>query len=281
MSSAPLTLLDGAMGTALGARGLRLDPPRWSAHALIDAPEAIAEVHAAYAQAGATVHTANTFRTTARAWGPGWAQAAAQAVAITRRSVPAGHRVAASLAPVEDCYSPSASPVEADALHAALAEVLAAAGPDLLLCETFPHLGEAQAAVRAALATGLPVWLSLSPGPGAPLLSPAEVERGAAAALDAGVAAVLVNCSPPDATLAYVEALVRAARSHPGAPIGAYANAGPIGGPWGWGAAGGPEAYAGWAARWSAAGATLIGGCCGTSPATIQALRDRLAPLSP
>lgn len=281
MPAAPLTLLDGAMGTELGARGLRLDPPRWSAHALIDAPDVISAVHAAYAEAGATVHTANTFRTTATAWGPGWQRAAAAAIALARRSVPAGHRVAASLAPVADCYSPEASPAEADVLHAALAEALAEAGPDLLLCETFPHLGEAQAAVRAARATGLPVWLSLTPGPGAPLLSPAEVERGAAAALDAGATAVLVNCCPPDTTHRYVEALARAARPHPAAAIGAFANAGPIGGPWGWGAAGGPSAYADQAARWVEAGATLIGGCCGTSPATIRALRARLGPLSP
>jgi hypothetical protein len=125
MPAAPLTLLDGAMGTELGARGLRLDPPRWSAHALIDAPDVISAVHAAYTEAGATVHTANTFRTTATAWGPGWQRAAAAAIALARASVPAGHRVAASLAPVADCYSPEASPAEADVLHAALAEALA------------------------------------------------------------------------------------------------------------------------------------------------------------
>lgn len=273
-----LTLLDGALGTVLGERGLRLDPPRWSAHALVDAPDAIAEVHAAYAAVGATVHTANTFRTTPRAWGPGWQRAARNAVRLARGSVPPDHQVAASLAPVADCYSPEASPPDAAALHAEVAQVVAEAGADLILCETFAHPAEALAAVRAAQATGLPVWLSLSPGPDGQLMMPAALGAAAAAALDMGVQAVLVNCSPPDRTLAYVRALAAAARSHPAAQVGAYANGGAIGGAFGWGAATGPAAYTALAAGWVDAGATLIGGCCGTAPDTIAALRARLCP---
>ena len=56
-----ITLLDGPMGTELAARGVMTELPLWSAAAIDAAPEVIAAIHRDYADAGATVHTANTF----------------------------------------------------------------------------------------------------------------------------------------------------------------------------------------------------------------------------
>ena len=59
-------LLDGATGTELERRGYAAGLPLWSTHALLDAPDAVAEIHADYARAGADILTANTFRTQRR-----------------------------------------------------------------------------------------------------------------------------------------------------------------------------------------------------------------------
>jgi S-methylmethionine-dependent homocysteine/selenocysteine methylase len=274
-----VVVLDGPLGTELGARGVATPPPLWSAAALACAPEVVRQIHADYARAGATVHTANTFRTKRRQAGAAWEALAARAVALARAAVPAGHRVAGSIAPLEDCYRPDLSPPDPRPEHRELARALAAAGVDLILCETFPHVGEALIAVEEAVAAGVPAWASFTAGPEADLLSPDEVARGAREAVARGAAAVLVNCVPATRTLAYVERLAGC-----GAPFGAYANAGAPEEGIGWGSAGSDAAaaYAALARQWIAAGATIVGGCCGTGPAHVAALaelaRERAAP---
>ena len=282
-----IVLLDGPVGTELAARGVPTPPPLWSAAAIEAAPEVVGAIHRDYALAGATVHTAATFRATPRAAGARFRELTARAVAITRAAVPAGHRVAGSVAPIEDCYRPDLSPARPRAEHDLLVRALADAGVDLLLCETFPHAGEAIVAVEAAVATGLPVWVAFTAGPAGTLFTPAAMRDAARAAVAAGAAAVLCNCVAATRTHPFVESLKGL-----GVPFGAYANAGPPGDALGWvDAAPGdvgdasridrPRAdarrraaagYARHAARWVAAGATLVGGCCGTGPEHVAAL---------
>jgi S-methylmethionine-dependent homocysteine/selenocysteine methylase len=265
-----MLILDGPVGTELDARGYRTELPLWSAGAVRDAPELLAQIHRDYAAAGATVHTANTFRTKARQAGEGWRELTEAAVRIARSAVPASHRVAGSIAPLEDCYRPDLSPPDPFPEHRELADALALAGVDLLLCETFPHPGEALAAARAALLTGLPVWLALTAGPDADLLSPAIVRDTARRAVDLGVSAVLVNCVPVNETLRFVEALAGL-----GVPSGAYANAGAVDDEVGWRSDADPrgvERYLEEARGWTRAGATIVGSCCGTGPAHVRAL---------
>lgn len=269
-----LLLLDGPMGTELGLRGVPLPPPGWSSAALFEAPEVVAAIHADYAAAGAVVHTSNTFRTKARTWPASWRALTATAVRLARG---AGGWVAGSIAPLEDCYSPWLSPADSRPEHRELAAALAGLGVDVLLCETFPLVREALVAVEEAVATGLETWVAFTAGPEASLLSPAEVAAGAREAAARGAAAVLVNCVPAAATLPYVRALREV-----GLPFGAYANAGAEGEGLGWGPAARADAaerYADQVAGWVEAGATLIGGCCGTGPAHIAALARRW-PLS-
>lgn len=265
--------MDGPVGTELLRRGVQTPLPAWSAHAIEGAPDVLAAIHHDYAAAGATIHTTNTFRTRPRTLGARWEHAARRAVEITRAAVPASHRVAGSIAPIEDCYRPDLSPGEASrGEHRELARVLADAGVDVLLVETFPHVGEAWVAVEEAVATGRPTWVALTPGPGAPLLSPEVLAEGAAGAVARGASAALVNCVPATRALAYVQALVE---RELGVPIGVYANAGRVDEAMGWAHVEESDAarrYAERASTWVDAGAMILGGCCGTGPAHVRAL---------
>ncbi len=269
---ASITLLDGPLGTELGLRGIPLPAPLWSAWALIHAPEAVAGIHRDYAAAGATVHTSNTFRTRRRTLPETWAAQTEQAIALARDAVGPGHRVAGSLAPLEDCYRPDLSPTEPRPEHREMARCLARAGADLLLCETFPHAGEGWIAVEEAVATGLPTWASFTAGPGGDLLTPAELAAAARGAVDRGAEAVLVNCVPASSTHLWLAPL-----SELGVPFGAYANAGHQDEALGWHAdpLDSAERYADLAATWLALGATILGSCCGTGPAHIAELARR------
>jgi S-methylmethionine-dependent homocysteine/selenocysteine methylase len=269
-----ITILDGPLGTELIARGLPAPAPLWSAWAVLHRPEAVASIHRAYASAGATVHSANTFRAKRRSMGDDWMLGAQRAVELARESVRPSHRVAGSLAPLEDCYCPELSPADTRAEHREMAEWLASCGVDIILCETFPHVGEAVVAVEEAVRTGVATWAALTAGPSGELLSVDEFAAGARRCVDAGATACLVNCVAASRTLPFVVALADL-----GVPFGAYANAGAASEGIGWGAGEqGVRQYVAHAQTWTAAGATLVGGCCGTSPHHIRALREALAP---
>lgn len=266
-------ILDGAIGTELISRGVDLMGTEWSAAAISSAADVLAAIHGDYAQAGATLHTANTFRTQPRILGQGWMDALQTAVRIAQQAVPAGCKVLGSMAPVEDCYRPDRSPGSAArAEHREMALALAHAGCDVLLCETFANGAEALAAAEEAVATGLPAWLSLTAGPSGDLLSPTELRRIGADAVSTGIERLLVNCIAATKIQAYVDAIASL-----GLPIGVYANAGAEDEGLGWSATSrrAAEAYADLAERWVEAGASVVGGCCGTGPLHIRALAER------
>ena len=274
-------VLDGPVGTELARRGVPTPLPLWSAAAIDDAPDALRAIHADFAAAGATVHTANTFRTDPWSLRAVGREADARrltktAVALARDAVPAAHRVAGSLAPLEDCYRPDLSPPPAVAAreHGAMAELLAESGVDLVLCETFPHPGEALLALAAVRAVGLPAWVSLTPGPFGDLLDDGTILATAERAMEAGAERVLVNCGRPERLEPVVRALV--AR---GVPAGAYGNVGRPCDQQGWqvDAEDAPGPYGAWARRLVEAGAGVIGGCCGTTPAHVAAVARALA----
>jgi len=274
-------VLDGPLGTELLRRGVPTPLPGWSAHALESQPEAVEGIHRDYARSGAVVHTTNTFRTRARVFPDRWEALTRAAVRAAKAGALPGQRVAGSLAPLEDCYRPDLSPALTDELacrreHADLALALADAGCDLLLCETFPLVREALLAAEAALATGLETWVAFTPGPDADLLTPSEIAAGAREALALGASAVLVNCVPARVALEFVEELAGILPST-GARCGCYANAGQVDEKMGWSSTPGiPERYADVAEAWVRAGATIVGGCCGTGPEHVAALAQRL-----
>lgn len=254
-----MILLDGPMGSRLEEQGLDVSAPSWSARPLRTAPQAVAAVHREYAAAGAQVHRANTFRTTPRAAGADWETLARLAVKLARDAD--SGRVAGSLGPLEDCYRPELSPPNAKPEHAQLARMLASAKVDLLICEAFSNPREAVEAVEACVETGLETWVSFTAGPDGTLLTPEQVHEASLACARAGASATLINCVAAELTLPYVRALA-------GPRTGVYANAGMWNGP-----KCTPERYAALAAEWQAAGASIIGCCCGTGVAHLEAVR--------
>ncbi|MBM3984966.1 MAG: homocysteine S-methyltransferase family protein [Planctomycetes bacterium] len=269
-----LTLLDGPLGTELERRGLALPAPAWSARAVFERPDLLSAIHGDYAAAGADVHTAATFRTTARAlrgtpWEGRWEEGVRRAVALCREAAQGG-RVAGSIAPLEDCFSPELTPDDASLRreHAQLATALAQAGCDLLLVETMPTRRELLAATGAAAATGLPIWAAATLGPSGDFFTPEELATLAREAQSAGASAFLVNCTPADRITAVLAGPVATAGVPPGLALGAYGNALFAGE-----AAWPPGRYVAEARRWVAAGARIVGSCCGTGPDHTAALR--------
>jgi S-methylmethionine-dependent homocysteine/selenocysteine methylase len=277
-------LLDGALGTELEREGIRSQLPLWTTHALLESPRTVEAIHRRYAQAGAEVLTAATFRTQRRTLAR--ADLAERAAELTRSAVELAFRAAGSLArtpwvagsapPLEDCYRPDRVPAPDDAEreHAEHAENLARAGVDLVLIETMNSAREAAAAARAARACGLPFLVSWVCGDDGRLLSGESLPSAIEALAECEPLALLVNCLPPSAVTRCLPALRGSGR-----PFGVYAN---LGEPTSSDARRSeectPEEFAAHAEAWVAAGARLIGGCCGTRPAHIAALAARFNP---
>lgn len=276
-------VLDGATGTELERRGFVTRLPLWSAAALTDAPELVEAIHRDYVAAGARLLVANTFRTNVRTLraagrlddGP---ELNRQAVELARRAAGCdrGIFVAASVAPVEDCYHPERTPGE-DTLraeHAQMMSWLQAAAPDFIWIETMGTIREAGIAAIAAADAGLPVAVSFITRADGALLSGEPLADAVAAIEPCDPLAVGLNCVPPTGLTANLARL----RPLTDRPLAAYAhinNAVPTPG-WTFAEFASPEEYARHARDWLALGVRLIGGCCGTTPAHIAALR-RLA----
>jgi len=279
LMGANVVLLDGATGTELERRGFALERPGWSARAIEDAPELLRLIHRDYVEAGAEIITANTFRLHQRnlaSWGreDDDEKLVKRAVDLAREAAGKRALIAASIAPIGDCYSPeqvpSASDLEAE--HSVLAGHLARAGVELILVETMVSSREGLAAAKAAAKTGSPFVVSFVCGPDARLLSGTSLAEAIGAVLPLNPTAVCVNCI----SVAHVLAALQVLRDSCGAtPFGVYANTGERGsdGVWNVTNAAEPAVYAVSAQRWKELGARLIGGCCGTTPDHIHALK--------
>ncbi len=285
------TLIDGAVGTEILRRGMPTTLPLWSAHVLLSdgGAESLAALHADYARAGADILVTNTFRTTPRALGKAgrsgdWRAVNVRAVRAARAgAAEAPGRaplVAGSIAPLEDCYSPHLVPEREVCLaeHRRQAGLLAELGVDFLLIETMNSGVEAAAALEAARGTGLDCLLSLCVKAPGHLLSGEPLDGVVPGLLRAGgerLRGVLLNCAAPE-TLETV--YPRLAALVPDRPTGLYAHLGEPDDHDGWTLPDRhePERYADWIAARLGDGARIVGGCCGTTPDHIAALRRRI-----
>ncbi|HEY3291021.1 MAG TPA: homocysteine S-methyltransferase family protein [Anaerolineae bacterium] len=285
----PVIILDGAMGTELTRCGVETGLPLWSADALLHAPEVVRQIHADYIAAGAQVITTDTFRTNVRTLERAGIRSrqhelTSRAVQLAHEAVAQSGRrqvlVAGSIAPVEDCYSPELAPLDHEVLyreHAVLAGELADAGCNLLLIETMGTVREAVEATRAACGTRLPVWVSLMVGADHRLLSGETIEQAVHAILPFAPQALLLNCLPVAQAGAALALVQQAAGAGAAIRFGVYANAGHIEEA-GWSAEHtvSPVEYALASIGWRAQGASVIGGCCGTTPEHIRQLVEAL-----
>ncbi|MFF2011807.1 homocysteine S-methyltransferase family protein [Streptomyces sp. NPDC058195] len=288
MSARP-RILDGGTATGLQAAGFPMVEPWLTSAALRDAAglDALVRIHASFLESGSSVVTANTFRANTRAlerMGVPQEQRAAyvrRAVACTLRARDEAGRpdvlVAASVAPVEDCYTPALTPDSGALLaeHRWMAAALADSGADLVLVETQCTRREAVIAVEAAVARGLVPWVSFVVAEDGALPDGVPLRAAARACVEAGARAVSANCLPLAAVAPALERLCGL-----GVPVGVYPNLEDREALDEWEhsthtlpPALSPPAFADLADAWARTyDLDFIGGCCGTAPEHIRAL---------
>jgi homocysteine S-methyltransferase len=289
-------LLDGATGTELERRGARMDAPLWSAHALLDDPALVQRIHLEYAEAGAQVLTTNTFRTHARNLAAGGlAERAAELTTLAVRLAieardaftrghpdGAGIRIAGAISPLEDCFRPADSPgAGAGPEHRLIARQLVDAGADLLLIETMTRVDEARAAVLAAQGLGRPIWLAVVARADGRLLAGEPLCELLTALADLDLQALLLNCTDLEHLAVALPALVEAAAPREALWLGTYPHTGHHDPLRGWLThAIDADAFAEQLTRHADTTPTLslLGACCGSTPAWISALARRLQP---
>jgi homocysteine S-methyltransferase len=289
---AVLIVLDGGLSTALEQQGVDLTGALWTARLLGEAPDQIARAHRAYYEAGAQVATTASYQASVEGLIAAGYDAAEARRLITRSVTVAqevrdelagahpGLLVAASVGPYgafladgsEYAGRYGVSAARLREFHGPRLDLLAAAGPDLFAVETIPDADEAEVLVSLLDELDVPAWFSYSvrgatTNAGQPLPEAYAVLAGSRSVIAAGV-----NCSDQADVLGAVSAAVAATRL----PAVAYPNRG---GSWNsdtmqWEYAGSLDLDL--VDAWVAAGARFIGGCCGTGPADIAELAERV-----
>ena len=299
----PPLLLDGGMGTLLQERGLRAGetPEDWN----VERPDDIAAIHRAYIEAGAEVIYTNTFGANRLKYHGRHeleevirgaldiaVKSKSEVVGVQRRSgLPSASsiKIALDIGPTGKLLKP-AGDLEFDDAVAAFAETIKIAtstvrlrlptttffGPDLIVIETMGDILELKAAVIAAKETcDLPVWATVAVDADGKLLTGGSVECVATLLESLGVDAYGFNCGlGPDRMLPHVERLAKLTTK----PIIVKPNAGLptlVGGRTVFSF--GPDEFAGHVAKLVSAGASIVGGCCGTTPAHIARVREQVS----
>jgi len=302
----PLMILDGAIATELETRGCDLKDPLWSARVLVENPELIAAVHRSYFDAGADCAITASYQATLEGFadrglcGVEGERLLRLSVELARkarddfwRQCSTGQKacrpeplVAASIGPY-GAFLADGSEYRGDyaigeeelyQFHRRRLALLVAARPDILACETIPCLAEAKAVVRCLeehpVMSG---WVSFSCKDGVHVRNGERI-ADCARWLDRfeQVAAVGVNCTEPQ----FVVSLICEIRSATKKTIIVYPNSGEL---YDiehkcWLASGGVHEFWRMAEAWFQAGATVIGGCCRTSPRDIRDISAHLRP---
>ena len=295
-------ILDGAMGSELIRRGLKLPEHIWSAAANLTNQELVLEIHREFVDAGANYITANTFRTTPRTFGKldglvtepvevnkkeaGISASlitSKDAVTLARESlnkavelakVAAGDsvKVLGSIAPLEDCYSPKLFPGKDVAISEfrQLGELLSVAGVDILLLETMNSLAETEAGLIALQSFKCPLWVSFVLEDDTHLLSGDLLLDTLTLLKGYPVEMILLNCNPLQRT---EKAMIHLANNWSG-KWGIYPNLG-IGEPSPDGRISKYEPMDKFIAVIEKAiemGASVVGACCGSSTEHIEIL---------
>lgn len=285
-------LCDGAMGSLLYARGITHEQCFDALN--LTQPELIAGIHREYINAGAQIIETNSFganRAKLEAY-----DMAEQVRAINRsaaRLAREAREVSGQPVYIAGAVGPSGRPLQApDAsrlselrrIFREQIEALLEGGVDLLILETFSNLPELRQAVLAAQEVGgLPIVAQMSFYEDGHTLSGQSAARVAAVLNDLGVDVMGANCSVgPAATFDALQEMIaemqKSGGDTPGTPLfSAQPNAGlptRIDNRFFYVAT--PDYFADYAARFARAGVHLIGGCCGTTPRHIAAMRRAL-----
>ena len=276
-------LFDGGLGTELMRHGLPLgtSPETWN----VERPEVVQEVHASYFEAGSDAVSTNSFggnriKLAAHGLEGRVRELNSAAARLARRAAPAGKFVAGSMGPTGKFLQPQGEFTESEfeEAYGEQARALAEGRADGIVVETMMDLAEAKAALLAARQiTSLPVAVTMTfnKGPkGFATMMGTRPEQGAAELEKAGATIIGANCG---AGIDQMIELMKLLRSATALPLWCKPNAGL------------PELIEGktvyretpemMASKLKAlvqAGANIIGGCCGTTPAHIRAfVRER------
>jgi len=286
--SESVLVCDGAMGTMLHAAGNSLD--RALPELNLTNAELVSTIHESYLSAGVDVIQTNTFGASRLRLAEQGSTGSVRdinlaGVRIAREAqAKAGRRVfvAGSVSPAVAAHQrPQVSPAERVAAVREQVSALAEGGVDVIILETFGYLDElAEAVAAAAEITATPIIAQATFTPDGCTLGGETAREVASALSQLPVAALGTNCTlGPQHTLTVVAELVR----YTALPVSAQPNAGlprrihgrrfeyHIDG----------DYFARYARRYAEAGASLIGGCCGTTPTHLRAAAEQIAALRP
>jgi len=290
-------VLDGGTGTEIQRAGVPMDSEVWCAAANLTHGEAVRGVHEAYIRAGAAVITANTYASSPLCFAQLGREAEIEridrtAVALARDAVaraadrPIAIAGSCSVMPAVAPGTDRVPPRQWNAgdivpLYQRKVEVLAEAGCDLIIVEMMRDLEVSLWATEAAVATGLPVWVGVTAerDDAGRLVSFANhrwtLEELVSGLMGTGaqLAAIMHH------ELSTTDDALAAIRAQWGGPMGAYPEAGHFEMPTWVFRDTSPAEFAAAAVRWRDAGAGVIGGCCGITPAHISALAGALQPV--
>ena len=293
-----IVILDGAIGSEMLRRGVT-----WEGHKVESHPDAIRSIHIDYVAAGADVLSTNTFQLARRSFvghfcneehmrhigAPDLDTRASalihDAVRLVREARDASPRkdevaIAGAMTTLEWCFRPDLTP-STESMQVEYRETVRAfvdAGVDLMLFETFNRWLEAQMALEAANEIGTPAWVAFVPDWEGRLLSGESIATMVEKLEPLKPDAILMNCAPPPDITRALEELQR----HYQGRTGGYAHVGRFDPPdWKFTNEYPPDEYLEVARKWVEGGSTIVGGCCGTTPMHIQALRDGLRRTEP
>ena len=275
--------LDGGMGTQLQARGLQ--PGQKPELAALEMPEVLTAIHTDYANAGADILLANTFGANAKkltGCGHTVEEVVSASIACARKAAePTGACVALDIGPLGELLVPAGTLAFEDAYNE-FAQVIragAAAGADLVFLETMTDLYELKVAILAARENcDLPVFTSMSFESRGRTFTGCTVESYAVTAAGLGADAVGINCSlGPKEILPFAQRLCRSVPA--GVPVFVKPNAGLPNPDGSYNLD--PDEFAAEMKEYAAIGVSMVGGCCGTTPAFIARLHETFSPLTP
>jgi len=288
-------VLDGAMATELEKRGVKTNSALWSATAMLEHPDAITAVHQSYLDAGAQIMTTNTYQANVPAFeqagikAPQARQLIQQAVTLAKSARDTDTKqfgqqrglVAGSLGPYgayladgsEYTGNYQLSSTAYQDFHRERLELIMAVGVDLLALETMPRLDEVQALVELITTTWPQqlYWVSFSICDPQTLCDGTSLADAARwVAQQPNVAAVGVNCT----NLENIEPALKILTAATKVPSIVYPNSGDEYEPTTktWRTTTLSHQFESFVPRWLAAGASIIGGCCRTTPQDIQTI---------
>lgn len=270
-----ITVLDGAMGTML--QKLSLAPGEAPEIYQMTHPEDVLEVHKQYVEAGSKILYTNTFGATRKKLaGSGYsvAEVIQQAVDLAKKAAANDTRIALDIGPIGELLEPNGylSFHEAYTIFQEAVRAGSNAGVDLVVFETMSDLMEVKAAILAAKENcNLPVFVTMSFEEDGKSFTGCSVDCFALCATALGVDALGINCSLGPAQ---IYPIAKKLRAYTHLPMIIKANAGlpdPLSGAYDCS----PKDYVQQLLPFQELGVAYIGGCCGTTPAYIKALRQQ------